>query len=50
MHAQFYVYRELLMDPTVQILGFGWDGSDEQKMQSTFKLGRDRCVGTHTGG
>lgn len=27
-------------DPTIVLCGFGWDGSDEKKMQASFKMGR----------
>lgn len=27
-------------DPTIVLCGFGWDGSDENKMQASFRMGR----------
>eukprot|EP00983_Pelagomonas_calceolata_P078771 1154367-Pelagomonas_calceolata.AAC.5 len=36
--------RDLLTDPKVRILGFGWESADENKMQSTFQMGQSRCV------
>lgn len=31
-----------LSDPSLVILGFGWDGADEAKMKSTFGIGKAR--------
>lgn len=27
-------------DPSIVLLGYGWDGADEGKMQSSFRIGR----------
>mmetsp|Transcript_5958 Transcript_5958/g.14072 ORF Transcript_5958/g.14072 Transcript_5958/m.14072 type:complete len:640 (-) Transcript_5958:467-2386(-) len=32
--------KDLLTDPKVRILGFGWESADENKMQSTFQMGQ----------
>ncbi|EIE19787.1 ribonuclease H-like protein [Coccomyxa subellipsoidea C-169] len=34
------VLAEFLRDPTIVLCGFGWDGSDENKMQASFRMGR----------
>ncbi|GBF96402.1 ribonuclease H [Raphidocelis subcapitata] len=31
--------QQLLQDPSVRLLGFGWDTADESKMQGTFSIG-----------
>jgi hypothetical protein len=38
-HALPLVLKEFLMDPGVVLLGCGWAGSDEEKMQGTFSMG-----------
>lgn len=48
---------EFLSDPSLVVLGCGWDGADERKMLETFGMGRARFkrfvdlqVGTATQG
>ncbi len=33
---------EFLSDPSLVVLGCGWDGADERKMLETFGMGRAR--------
>ena len=34
------VVKEFLQDPSICLLGFGWAGNDEHKMQRSFGIGR----------